>query len=219
MRAPSGEEAAFSTLSSCPRRTRFAAQPGAGGQANSPQLRALAAEDPDFPRRPHRRRNQSPRTHRHPRRLNTPTGNGSQSRASPAGTNSRPSRRSESTTSRATARSSPDSADRSFTASQTLAVQHVGFSWRAHMRIAGPIAVHVTEGLDRGEGYLDVRLLGLVRLAHIMGGDLDALSCGTGVESRRNPLQPRSRMASTESRMPAGGCRQGQASRRSSPAP
>ena len=27
---------------------RFAAQPGAGGQAISPQLRALAAEDPDF---------------------------------------------------------------------------------------------------------------------------------------------------------------------------
>jgi hypothetical protein len=27
---------------------RFAARPGAGGQANSPQLRVLAAEDPDF---------------------------------------------------------------------------------------------------------------------------------------------------------------------------
>jgi hypothetical protein len=40
------------------------------------------------------------------------------------------------------------------------------------MRLVGPITVRVEEGLDRGKGHLDVRLLGLAPLAHISGGDL-----------------------------------------------
>ncbi len=38
------------------------------------------------------------------------------------------------------------------------------------MRFAGPIVVQVIEGLD-GEAHLDARLLGVVRLAHVRGGD------------------------------------------------
>jgi hypothetical protein len=71
-----------------------------------------------------------------------------------------------------TMRLAPDSADHSFTASQTLAVRHVGFAWRARLRLAGPVAVRITEGLDRGEGYLDARVFGVVRLARVRGGDL-----------------------------------------------
>jgi hypothetical protein len=51
-------------------------------------------------------------------------------------------------------------------------VQDVEFSWRAHIRLVGPIGARVIEGLGDGEGYFDASLFGLVRLAHIRGGDL-----------------------------------------------
>lgn len=69
-------------------------------------------------------------------------------------------------------RLAPDSAERPFSASQTLAVPEVEFDWRAQIRLVGPIGARVTEGLEGGEGYLTARLFGLVRLAQIRGGDL-----------------------------------------------
>jgi hypothetical protein len=69
-------------------------------------------------------------------------------------------------------RLAPDSADRPFSASQTLSVQDVEFVWRAQLRLVGPITMRVTEGFESGEGYLAARLFGLVRLAQIRGGDL-----------------------------------------------
>src|SRR6516165_3007751 len=59
-----------------------------------------------------------------------------------------------------TMRLAPDAAEHRFTADQIIAVRDVGFSWRARMGLAGPIGVAVSEGLDGGEGHLEVRLLG-----------------------------------------------------------
>jgi hypothetical protein len=66
----------------------------------------------------------------------------------------------------------PDSAVRPFSASQQFVVHDLEFTWRAWIRLVGPIGVRVTEGLQSGEGCLAASLLGVVRLARIRGGDL-----------------------------------------------
>lgn len=54
----------------------------------------------------------------------------------------------------------PGARPRSFTATERLVTDRVAFSWRARFRMLGALAVHVTDRYDRGEGLLEVRLLG-----------------------------------------------------------
>jgi hypothetical protein len=63
--------------------------------------------------------------------------------------------------------SAPGSSSTPFTATQTVAVGESGFCWRAAM---GPLgAVRAVDYLVRGEGGLEVRLLGAVRLVRMVG--------------------------------------------------
>jgi len=72
---------------------------------------------------------------------------------------------------RGTMRLAPNGAEHAFSAAQTLEVRQIGFAWRARMPLAGPVVAYVAEGLDRGEGYLTVKLFGLVPLARARAGD------------------------------------------------
>lgn len=61
-------------------------------------------------------------------------------------------------------RQSANAAWGKFTASQTIALEHCAFDWRAR---TGPLGiVSVRDALVAGSGLLDVRALGVVRLAH-----------------------------------------------------
>lgn len=58
-----------------------------------------------------------------------------------------------------------------FSARQTIALRHVAFSWRAKV---GPLGcISVIDALTGGRGLLDVRLFGMLRLAHADGPATD----------------------------------------------
>jgi hypothetical protein len=61
----------------------------------------------------------------------------------------------------------------SFTASQVLAVDRVGFSWRARFPLVGPIAIKVVDAYADGLGELEARVLG-VRVMHQDGPETTA---------------------------------------------
>lgn len=56
-----------------------------------------------------------------------------------------------------------------FTAEQQINVHAPGFVWRAHMRRAPLVSVHVLDAYEAGEGSLEARLLGWIRLARAAG--------------------------------------------------
>jgi hypothetical protein len=57
-------------------------------------------------------------------------------------------------------RKAPDARPMRFTATQSFAVDRVGFSWQARFPIVGPLAIKVVDEFADGQGRLVVRLLG-----------------------------------------------------------
>ena len=57
-------------------------------------------------------------------------------------------------------RKAPTARTLRFTATQSIAVERIAFSWRATFPIAGPLAMTVADEFSGDEGKLVVRLLG-----------------------------------------------------------
>src|SRR5919108_31860 len=55
----------------------------------------------------------------------------------------------------------PDGRAMRFTATQSLAVERVAFSWQARFPLVGPLALRVVDDYADGDGKLEVRLFGL----------------------------------------------------------
>ena len=55
----------------------------------------------------------------------------------------------------------PDGRAMRFTATQSLAVERVAFSWQARFPLVGPLALRVADDYADGDGKLEVRLFGL----------------------------------------------------------
>lgn len=54
----------------------------------------------------------------------------------------------------------PGARPRRFTASEELAIDRVGFAWRARFPMFGPVSMSVTDSYDGSVGLLEVRVLG-----------------------------------------------------------
>lgn len=54
----------------------------------------------------------------------------------------------------------PGARPRRFTAIEQFDIDRVAFVWRARFAILGPLALHVTDRYESGEGLLEVRVLG-----------------------------------------------------------
>jgi hypothetical protein len=55
----------------------------------------------------------------------------------------------------------PGARPRRFTASEELAIDRLGFAWRARFPILGPASISVTDSYEESAGLLEVRVLGL----------------------------------------------------------
>ncbi len=70
---------------------------------------------------------------------------------------------------RAEMRANPGDAWQRHTAEQTISVHEPGFVWLAHVKLAPLVSACVLDAYVDGEGLLEVRLLGSLRLAHAAG--------------------------------------------------
>lgn len=70
-------------------------------------------------------------------------------------------------------RARPGAPWRPFTAEQIMSVREVGFVWCARVGVAPLVTARVADAYVRGQGFLEVRLLGSLRVAHVEGPEMD----------------------------------------------
>ncbi len=70
-------------------------------------------------------------------------------------------------------RAGPDDAWRKVMAEQTISVHEPGFVWAANMKLAPLLRVRILDAYVNGQGFLEARLFGSVRLARAAGPQLN----------------------------------------------